>query len=78
MTVPPRGSGWVPTLPIVNFQLPISVWGIDQSTIGNRQSSIGRPTRLLPRGGTDFITRDFSLMQLDQSFLKFIGHSQQD
>jgi hypothetical protein len=44
-SVPPRGSGWVSTWPIVNFRLPNAVWGIDQSTIRNRQFALGRATR---------------------------------
>ena len=52
-SVPPRGSGWVGSLPIANcrFQLffarlPIGIW---QPAIGNAL------THPLPRGGTDFI-----------------------
>ena len=43
-SVPPRGSGWVMTLPIANCQMPIACLVKSQLAIGNRQLAITRPT----------------------------------
>jgi len=37
-SVPPRGSGWVCQLPIVNCRFQIGVWRKSQLAIGNRRS----------------------------------------
>src|SRR5437667_5720214 len=44
-SVPPRGSGWVMTLPIAYCQMPIACLVKSQLAIGNRQLAITRPTR---------------------------------
>jgi hypothetical protein len=51
-SVPPRGSGWVSELAIVDFRLQISFGGNQewQLAIGNQS------THPLPRGGTDLIS----------------------
>jgi hypothetical protein len=54
-SVPPRGSGWIDTLPIAICRLPIGVIG--GGSIGNWQLEIGNvQIHPLPRGGTDFMT----------------------
>jgi len=64
-SVPPRGSGWVGSLPIADCRfpivfarLPIGIW---QSATGNA------PTHPLPRGGTDLIVTETRLRELRQN-----------
>ena len=54
-SVPPRGSGWVCRLPIVNCGFTI---GSSADAVPNWQPPIGnRQTHPLPRGGTDLTPR---------------------
>jgi hypothetical protein len=49
---------------IADCQLPISNWRLPIKPIGNRKSEIANPkTHPLPRGGTDFIAFDRSLLE---------------
>jgi hypothetical protein len=80
-SVPPRGSGWVCRLQIVDFRLPIGVIPSSQSTIGNWQSAIDRPTRYREvvltssreASPCDLIRVSFSLSRRYDK-LKLIGH----
>jgi hypothetical protein len=63
-SVPPRGSGWVRSLLIVNFRLPIASIPNRQLTIGNWQLALVR-THPLPRGGTDLMSKASLFKPLD-------------
>ncbi len=41
-------------------------------SLGNLWLIFGETTHPLPRGGTDFIALDFSVMRLDQTLLQFV------
>jgi len=62
-SVPPRGSGWVIGLPIVDcrFQIHVSPKAHPQSQIDNRL------THPLPRGGTDLIQPPGSFIPVQPS-----------